>query len=251
MKIKNKLFVLLLIFIFMASVSSVVAEDSAVADDSISVSEGVDESPVVSESSDDSPVAADSNAGDDTETSATGDSDTADDADSENLTSISIKVDVLDKNPKVGDKVKVKITVENSGKYAANDVVAGFSFTDLYGNIDGSFKLIDDGGNAVSQADGGYEVEFGFLGSGDTKYVILTFLATEAGTKNIVTLVTSDNSIQEPDSQYNTSITVSESPSAEKNVAKASASKSLPAAGNPIALLALASLCLIPCLRRK
>lgn len=241
MNIKNKLLATLLIFVFIVSISVVVAEDVADADE-LAI-DNADETIAVSEDSDE-PLAAEEN----TEIQDVEEPPTTTVGDESNLTSIAINVEVLDKNIKVGDKVKVKVTVINWGDYPANDVVAGFSFVDLQENLDSSFKFIDDGRYAVSQADGGYEVDFGFLGAGDTKSVVLTFLATEEGTKYIVALVTSDNSIQEPDSQFNTTITVSANSTSN---AKASTSKTLHATGNPLALLALSLFCIVPYYRRK
>ncbi len=241
MNIKNKLLATLLVLVFIVSISSVVAEDVADAD-KLAV-DNADGTIAVSENPDEV-LAAEEN----TQTQASEASAAATDSDTSNLTSISINVEVLDKNIKVGDKVRVKITVTNWGDYPADDVLAGFSFTDLQENLDTSFKFIDDGSYDVTQADGGYEIGFGFLGAGDTKSVVLTFLATEAGTKKIFALVTSDDSIQEPDSQFETNITVSANSASN---AKASTSKTLPATGNPLALLALSLFCIVPYYRRK
>ena len=111
----------------------------------------------------------------------------------------------LDKNIKVGDQFRVKVSVENFGEYPAEDVVAGFSFLDRFGNPDFSNKLVDDAGTALTEVDGGYILEFGFLAPGETQSVILKFLATEPGEKIIVAAVTADNTIMEPDSYSNAS----------------------------------------------
>ena len=241
MNIKNKILAALLIFVFVASISAVVAEDAADAEplaadndvDSIAVNED-----------DNAPATADGEGTQDAQDTDV----TAADSDSSDLTSLAINVEVLDKNPKAGDKVRIKITVTNWGNKPANDVQAGFGITDLQGNPDSTFKLVDDGGYAVSAYDGGYVIDYGFLGAGDSKSVVITFLATEPGTKLIAALVTSDNSIQEPDSQFVGNITVGEAPVKE---AKASSSKNLPATGNPLALLALSLFCIVPYFRRK
>jgi hypothetical protein len=236
MNIKNKLLAILLVCVFIASVGSVVAQDVGDAADELAVDNtdetiAVDEDETLAADDDDAPAA-----------DATGE-----DGDDTQLTSVGIRVDILDKNIKVGDKVRVKITVVNFGDYPANNVKAGFSFTDLMENPDNSFKLLNGDEYALTEADGGYEIDFGFLGAGDTKEVILLFLATEAGTKKIFSLVTSDDSIMEPDSYFDTTITVGES--AANN--KVSAAKTLPEAGNPLALLAIALFCLVPLYRRK
>lgn len=242
MQLKHKLLTALLILIFVASAGVVVAQDSADADE-LEIADA-DESIALSEETDE-PLAAEQDA----EVLAASEQDSSSE-DSKDSTSLDIKVEVLDKNPKVGDEIRVKITVKNTGKNPANDVLAGFSFTDLYENPDFSFKLVDDGGYDVSSAEGGYEVNFGFLDAGDTKEVIFTFLATEAGTKKIFSNVVSDNSELEPESEDSVTFTVSEK-SSESTKAKASTSKTLHATGNPLALLALALFCLVPYYRRK
>ena len=202
---------------------------------------------VIAVSNDDQVIAAEEDEG-----IIADDDDTSGDEDDEELTSLAIHVDVLDKNPKVGDEVRVKITVTNWGDNSADNVQAGFSFVDLGENPDSSFKLVDDGGYAVTPYDGGYVVDFGFMAAGETEEVILVFLATQRGTKKIVASVTSDDSIMEPDSYYDTNITVSgDSSSADNSKAKSSASKTLPATGNPLALLALALFCIVPYYRRR
>lgn len=234
MKIKNKLLAALLIFAFIASMSAVVAQDSAdisqeLAADDITETIAADENDGILTASEDD--------------EQTAEEDVADDP----TTSLGIKVEVLDKNIKAGDTFRLKVSVKNLGNAPANNVLAGFSFVDLYENLDTSFKLVDDGGYAITPADGGYEIEFGFLDAGDTKDVILTFLATESGTKKIVSLVTSDDSILEPDSEYETTITVGEKASS----AKAASAKTLHETGNPLALLAIALCCMVPFIRRK
>lgn len=233
LKIKNKLFATLLILVFIVSVSTVVAEDTADVEEL-----AVDNSEDIELTSEDDiePLTA---SGED------------DDESSENLTSIAIRVDVLDK-VKVGDLFRLKVTVINWGDYPADNVQAGFSFTDLLENPDSSFILVDDGGYAVFPYDGGYVVEFGFLGAGESQDVILTFLATEAGTKKIFALVTSDNSIMEPDNYFDTTITVSGDDSGSGNNNEVSAANELLPTGNPIAILAMALLCcIVPLYRRK
>lgn len=239
MNIKTKLLAALLIFVFVASISAAVAEDSADADqlavDDVNDAIAVDE---------DDDTVSDEEDGEDED--AVGAS--PDDEDSD-LTSLAITAEVLDKNPKAGDNVRVRVTVTNWGDNPADNVLAGFGFLDMEGNPDVSFRLVDDGGYDVSEADGGYEIDFGFLGAGESQDVILTFLATEAGTKQIVAIVTSDNSILEPDSMFNTTVTVGENPQSKAKAA--SSAKSLPATGNPLALLALSLFCLVPYCRRK
>lgn len=242
MKIKNKILAALLIFVFVASISAVVAEDAANAEP---LNADNDIEPIAVSEEDNNPVAVDegkeTEPPQDVEVTTSG-------SDSSNLTSIAINVDVLDKNIKAGDKVRIKITVTNWGNKPANDVQAGFGITDHQGNPDSTFKLVDDGGYAVIPYDGGYVIDYGFLGAGDSKSVIITFLATEPGTKLITAIVTSDNSIQEPDSQFEGNITVGE---ASANKAKASSAKTLHETGNPLALLALSLFCIVPYYRRK
>lgn len=235
MNIKSKLLATLLILVFLVSIGSVVAEETTDVSDNLAV-EDVSETIAVDDDSDDQ-------AAPEEETTATGE-----DLDT---TSLSVKVEVLDKNIKVGDQFRVKISVKNIGKNHAEDVIAGFAFTDLKENMDSSFKLVDDGGYAVSPFDGGYLIEFGFLGAGDYENVILTFLATEAGEKHIFASVAADNSVDVPSSFDNTTITVSADSEDNANNDKAAASKALPATGNPLALLAIALVCIVPYCRRK
>lgn len=238
MNIKNKLLALLLVFVFVASVGSVVAQDVADTAGELAVND-IGETIAVADENAETPLAAENEQASET-----------DDVYDDEMTSIAIRVDVLDKNIKVGDKVRVKVSVVNWGKYPTDNVIAGFSFTDLRDNPDSSFKLLDGQDLALTEADGGYEIDFGFLDAGDTKEVILTFLATEAGTKRIYALVDSDNSIMEPDNYFDTTVTVSEN-AADNNMNKVSAAKTLPEAGNPLALLAIALCCIVPLYRRK
>lgn len=237
MNIKNKLFATLLIFVFLISVSAVVAEETTDVSDNLAVGDANENIPL----SDDSDIEE-----------TPGEEETTTGVDYEE-TSLSVKVEVLDKDIKVGDKFRVKISVKNIGENHAEDVVAGFSFTDLQENMDNSFKLVDDGGYAVSPFDGGYIVEFGFLGAGDYEDVILTFLATEAGEKHIFASVSADNSVDVPSSFDNTTITVSADSenNIDNNNVKSAASKALPATGNPLALLAIALVCIVPYCRKR
>ena len=245
MNIKNKILAALLIFVFVASISVVVAED--VADAEPLAADNAVDSIAVSEE-DNAPVAA----AEDEETQSAQDADVATaDGGSSNLTSLAVKVDVLDKNPKAGDEVRFKITVSNLGDYPANNVMVGFAITDLQGNPDSSFELVDDGGYAVEPYDGGYVADFGFLGAGDTQSIVVTFLATEPGTKLFAAIVTSDDSIQEPDSEFAGNITIGETSANNANKAKAASAETLPATGNPLALLALSLFCIVPYYRRK
>lgn len=234
MNIKNKLLATLLIFVFIVSISAVVAEDTAEAADNLAI-ENVDETIAVSDD-------ANSQVTQDEEAAVTDGSDY-------DKTSLSVKVEVLDKDIKVGDQFRVKISVKNIGENHAENVVAGFAFADLEENMDDSFKLVDDDGYAVSPFMGGYVIEIGFLGAGDYEDVILTFLATEPGEKLIFASVSADNAEDVPSSFDNTTITVSEDANSNNN--KAAASKTLPATGNPLALLAMALICIVPYSRRK
>lgn len=233
MNIKNKLLATLLIFVFLVSISVVVAEDTAGASDNLAIENGNE--PIAVDEDADSQLSQDEAA------AVTADSIYDD-------TSLSVKVEILDKDVKVGDKFRVKISVKNVGENHAENVVAGFSFTDLEENMDGSFKLVDDGGYLVSPFDGGYIIEIGFLGAGDYEDVILTFLATEPGKKLVFASVAADNAVDIPLSFDNTTITVGEDSNINN---KAGASKTLPATGNPLALLAIALICIVPYCRRR
>ena len=173
--------------------------------------------------------------------------------DEQTLASLGIRVEVLDKNIKVGDKFRVKVTIVNGGKIPAESVAAGFSFTDLLENPDATFKLVDNGAHAVEEAETGWVINMDYLEAGATEEIILTFLATESGTKYIVADVNADNSIPEHDSETNTTITVGENSNSAGDAAKvkASAAKEMYATGNPLALLALSLICVIPFYRRN
>ena len=250
----------LLIFVFILSIGVVVAEDAADVNDELAI-ENVDETIAVTEEADE-PLTANEDtqplqASEDTEplqasedTETVGADDTPDD-----LTDLSIKVDVLDKDIKAGDEFKVKVTVTNNGNYPAEDVQAGFSFLTILGDPDDSFELVDDNGYDATPYDDGFIVEFGFLDAGDSEYVILTFLATESGEKMIVAGVSADNAnYTNPDSYCNTTFTVGESSNSNSNSAdnkvKASSAKTA-TTGNPLALLGLAFCCLVPYCRRR
>ncbi|WP_407377615.1 hypothetical protein [Methanobrevibacter sp.] len=235
---KNKLLAVLLIVVFIASISAVVAEDVADVSEEMSVSQ--EETNVVDENDD--ALAASSSEEDIAEPEE-------EYADSSGKTSVSVKVEVLDKNVKVGDTFKVKLTVTNQGLNPTEDLVVAFSFADVQQNLDTSFKLVDDGTVDVTEGDGGYIVDFGYLGAGETQDVILTFLATTSGDKYIFASASGSN-VEENGLNYaNTTFTVSEAGDVKEDVANVS--KSMPAAGNPLALLALAILGILPYYRRK
>ena len=231
MNIKDKLLATLLIFVFIVSISAVVAQDTADISENLAV-ENVDDAIAVSEDAE--PLTVES----DEETV------TADGVDSD-TTTLSVEVEVLDKNVKVGDTFRVKVTVRNTGENHAENVVAGVAFGDLNEKLDTSFKLVDDDGYEVYTENGVYVIPLGFLGSGDYEEIVLTFMATEPGEKIVAATVLAENS--EEISVANTTITVS----ADSSNHAAAASKTLPATGNPLALLALALICIVPYCRRK
>ncbi len=254
MNIKKKLLISLLLLVFVTSVGVAFAEDTGISDElavndvdePVAVSEDVDE-PLAAQDAEEPLAAAENNEA----LSAADESASSDDE--QTLASLGIRVEVLDKNIKVGDKFRVKVTIVNGGKIPAESVAAGFSFTDLLENPDATFKLVDNGGHAVQNAETGWVINLDYLEAGATEEVILTFLATESGTKYIVADVSADNAIAEHDSEYNTTITVGENSNSASNAAnvKASAAKEMYATGNPLALLALALLCVVPYYRRN
>lgn len=258
MNIKNKLLISLLILVFVTSVGVAFAEDAEISDElavddvdeSIAINEDVDE-PIAATDAEETLTAAD-----DDETLTVGE-ENASSGDEQKLASLGIRVEVLDKNVKVGDKFRVKVTIINGGDIPAQSVAAGLSFTDLSENPDATFKLVDNGGHAVQDAETGWIINLDYLEAGATEEVILTFLSTESGTKYIVADVNADNSIPEQDSETNTTITVGENSNSAGNAvtnnakSKAVASKSLHATGNPLALLALALCCMVPYYRRN
>lgn len=238
---KNKLLAALLITVFMVSISAVVAQDVGDVDE-LAI-DNTDETIAVSEDSEET-LAAEEN----TDTlAASEDDESLTAADTSDGTDVDIKVTVLDKNPKVGDKFRVKITLTNLGSNDAKNVEAQFSFEDIYENVDSSFKLVDSD-HDVDEVDGGYVITLPSLAGGSTEEIILTFIATTSGDKNVAASVSSDNSMEVH--YANDTFTVSESSSGNKN-AQSSASKTLPATGNPLALLALSLFCIVPYYRRK
>ena len=252
LNIKNKLLATLLILVFVASAGVVFAEDTAEADelaidnaDELAV-DNSDETLALSEEANE-PLAAQENEevlAADSSASTTG-------ADSSKSPKLTVDVEILDKNIKVGDKFRVKVTVKNTGNGPANSVAAGFSFTDLLENPDASFKLVDKGSAAVMSADSGYQINIDYLGAGETEEFVLTFLATESGTKYIFADVASDESEGHQDDATNTTITVGENSDSSNGNVKASAAKTMHATGNPLALLALSLLCIVPYYRRN
>ena len=251
---KTKLLPILLVLVFAMSISCVVAEDTSAIPEDLSAADSED---VIAATADDDALAA-SESADETLGATQDDATAAENSNSDptegiDTTFCSIKIDVLDKNYKVGDKVKVKITVTNTGIIPAEDVLVGLSFSDLQGNPDTSFKLIDDGKYAISNVEGGYEIEFGHLEPNDSQTIILTFLATQPGQKIIYASVTGDNvdsSKEAFDSYANATITVVADEGAAGGVEQSS-SKML-ATGNPLAILALALLTLAaPYCRRR
>lgn len=249
--------VALLIFVFVASVSAVVAEDTGDADE-LAIDD-VDESVAVSNVADE-PLAVDESeetlaAGENDDTLAAGEENSTAGDDAPTLASVGVNVEVLDKNIKVGDKFKVKVTVVNSGEITAKNVIVGLGYSDLLENPDATFKLLDAGIYDAQDAETGWEIYLDDMEPGVTHEIILTFLATESGTKYFGAAVNADNSNPEPDSQSNTTVTIGENQnsasSSANNKSKAVASKTLHATGNPLALLALALFGIVPYYRRN
>lgn len=236
MKLKSKLLAILLIFVFIASVGTAVAEDVSDAsnelkiddvDEEVSVDE---ESDVVEEDVEEEDIAP------------------LDDEEDLEPTTLSVKVDVLDK-PVAGKNFRIKVTITNTGDADAENARAAVSFTDLKATIDKSFILVDDDDADVSENNGVYRIDFGYLGAGESDDVTLTFLATQSGPKVIVAMAAADNAAPTKDSTYFAFIDVAENSNA---AIKANAAKeTLPATGNPLVLLALALLAIIPCYRRR
>lgn len=241
MNIKKKLLAALLISVFIASIGAVVAEDVADADKL--AADNSEETISVSKESNE-PLAAEEN----TETLAAGNNDeTLNAAAGDEGTDVDIKVVVLDKNPKVGDKVRVKLILTNLGSNDAKNVKAQFSFTDIYENLDASFKLIDSD-HDVDEVDGGYIVTLDSLAGEGTEEILLTFLATASGEKRVFADVFADNAMEVH--YANDTFTVSESSSSNGN-AQSRAAKTMHATGNPLALLALSLFCIVPYYRRN
>lgn len=113
--------------------------------------------------------------------------------------------------------------------------------------------MIDDRTYDITEADGGYVIGFGDIMNGESSDVILTFLATESGKKIIVAAVGGDN-IERNDLVFaNTTISVADSGNNDNSAdnKQKSAAKTMPAAGNPLALLALAVFTIVPFYRRN
>ncbi len=230
---------MLLIFVFIASVGTAVAED--VSDDSNELKiDNVDEVVSVDEESDIL----------DEETEEDEDIAAVDDEEEEETeyTTLSIKVDVLDK-PVAGETFRLKVTVTNTGDADAENVRAGVSFADLKGAIDKSFILVDDEDIGVTEKEGIYIIDFDYIGAGESDEVTLTFLATQGGLKMVGAVVKADNSIPTEESEYYTFIDVAENSNDE--IKANAATQTLPATGNPLVLLALALFAIVPCYRRR
>ncbi len=240
MNIKKKLLAALLISVFIASIGAVVAEDVADADKL--ATDNTEETISVSEQNDET-LAAEEN----TETLAAENDETLHAAAGDEGTDVDIKVEVLDKNPKVGDTVRVKLILTNLGSIDAKNVKAQFSFTDLNEDLDATFKLIDSD-HDVEEAGGGYVVTLDSLAGGSTEEILLTFLATASGEKRVVADVFADNAMEVH--YANDTFTVSESSSSNGN-AQSRAAKTMHATGNPLALLALSLLFIVPYYRRN
>ena len=93
-----------------------------------------------------------------------------------------------------------------------------------------------------------------FLGPNESESVTLTFLAPEPGKKMIFASVSGDNvdsSEEASDAYTNTTITVVADETADNSHAKHYSSSKMLATGNPLALLALALLVLVPYCRRR
>lgn len=248
---KNKIIVILLILSFVISISCAFAEDS----DNAQTEIGIADDDALSESEVESVSAPQDKNDLDASDEEAPDAPSVD-ADEEipDYTEGTLKIEVLNHNYKVGDKVKVRITVTNLGPYDAENVKVGFGFSDKYENPDGSLKLIDDGKYAVSKYDTGYYLDFGFLGKNSSKSVVLTFKATETGKKTVQAGLSGDYFIT--DEYDNDTFTVTKK-SISKSNSKTNTTKkegdistNVPA-GNPIALLLLSLFCVVPyCFRR-
>ncbi len=241
------------------SISSVFAEDVANVPSEIGTADeealSVSEDESVSATQDESDLTLSSTSEDTLEASDEVPQDAPSiDADEEipDYTEGTLKIEVLDHNYKVGDKVKIRFTVSNLGPYDAENVKVGFGILDEFENPDFSLKFIDDGKYAVTQYDTGYYLDFGFLGKNSSKSVVLTFLATESGEKSIEGGLEGDYFITDEYDADDFSVTKDpNSNSNSKSVKKATGAATNIAAGNPIAVLLLSLFCIVPyCLRR-
>lgn len=235
----NKKILVMLLFVFVVAMGSVVAADSANTTDDLNAADSDDKLEVAPA---DDELAASS---DDPE------------GDALSKTEAEIEVKVLDKNPKVGDKLRVQFTVKNTGVHRAPKLTVGMSFSDIFGNPDPSVKLYDFGTYDYKETDGGFVVDFGEFAAGESRTVICLFKLTGSGKKVINANVDGPNVSNSQDSSAfdNDTFTVSENPAADSadssNNEQNLNSEKTAATGNPIVVLLVALLGLGTCYRKK
>ena len=254
LNMKSMLLATLLILVFITSTSIVFAENAQDsekltiddADETITASENPEKTLAISEDDDETLAVPESE-----ETLVASSSDSTSDSDSSKSPKLTVDIEVLDKNIKVGDKFRVKVTIKNVRNARANSVVSGVGVTDLLENPDATIKLLDAGLYNVQDTETGWEIYIDYIDPGVTHEVLLTFEATESGKKIMGADVVSDESEGHQDDTDNTIISIGESSDSDDVKINAHAGKTMHATGNPLALLALSLFCIIPYYRRK
>lgn len=238
---KNKILVMLLLLVFISSVSCVVAAD---ANDSNSLA--TDDNDIIL-ADEDSGELADS--GDDLTTTGTLEDD-GDDADT-GVPSLYMTLSTSKDTFKVGDTVKLHVTVKNVGKVDAPDVLASIGLTDnLLKFLEGYVPIadMDDMGNI--------NIHIGFLAAGETYEADIPFEAIKSGEEIIYGTVTSGPESDHNDPRITINILdadpVEKQTTAPQKVEAKDTAKTLPATGNPVAILGLVVVLLscIPYFRR-
>ena len=232
----NKKILVMFLFVFVVAMGSVVAADSADTTDDLNAANSDDTLEVAP--ADDELAASSDDSEDDTLSK----------------TEATVEVKVLDKNPKVGDKVRVQFTVKNTGVNTAPKLTVGMSFSDIFGNPDPSVKIYDFGTYDYKEADGGFVVDFGEFAAGESRTVTFIFKVTESGEKVVNANVDGPNVSNSEDSSAfaNDTFTVSENPAADSSNNEQNLNSAKTAAtGNPIVVLLVALLGLGTCYRKK
>lgn len=238
---KNKILIMLLLIVFISSVSCVVAAD-ANSDNSLAT----DDNDIIL-TDEDSGELADS--GDDLLTTGP----LEDDGDGEDVVpTLYMTLSTSKDTFKVGDIVKVHVTVKNVGKVDATDVLASIG---LSGNqlkfLEGYVPIadMDDMGNV--------NIHIGDLAAGETYEAYIPFEAIKSGEVILYGTVTNGAECVHNDPRITITLLdadpVDKQTKSPQKVEAKNAAKTLPATGNPVAILGLVVVLLscIPYFRRK
>lgn len=245
---KTKILALLLLLVFVVSAGCVAAAEDADASEELAIDDNEetvaveqDETLAVDESAE--PVAADE---EDSSQAVAEDTD------------IQIDLDVPKTTYKMGDRVEVKVAVTNTGNATAKNVIVKLELSD-YSEEMGSILEFQEGEAMTVDVgdDGAIQIHIDSIEPGKTLIYTIPFIAVGSGDVEINAGANGDN-LATVDPGYvaltiepDLDIPIDAEETAEAATAAAAAKSSeLPATGNPLVLLALALLAIVPVYRR-